>query len=115
MLAMTYHDATCERALITDYVNAASSERQWDISVRLKGTQVATLYAFYVARLGDLSPFWFYPMDEIGPTNPESGGFYDPTGVSTIGRFVVRFANPTWNQTTDIALTNVSFGLYQVA
>ncbi len=43
-----------------------------------------TLWAFYVARLGNYEPFYFYNPIENAP---------DPNGAETTGRYLVRFAD----------------------
>jgi hypothetical protein len=59
---------------------------------RLTPTALVALRNFFDARNGSTEPFYFYdPYD----TNPKFS--YDPTGVATVGRYIVRF-NGDWQQ-----------------
>ncbi|HEY4359395.1 MAG TPA: hypothetical protein VGN17_00400 [Bryobacteraceae bacterium] len=122
MLTQTYHDSTVERYLIQDGVNAPQSIRAWRLSTRLTSyadtmragaLQLATFRDFYSAHLGGLIPFyWYHPFETDGAL---VGSNYDATGDNEIGRHVVRFLNASWNETTDMSLTNVSFELQEIA
>ncbi|HEY4360106.1 MAG TPA: hypothetical protein VGN17_04025 [Bryobacteraceae bacterium] len=123
MLSQQYHDKTVERSLIQDGVNAPESIRSWKLSVRLTSyqdldgpgaLQLATLRDFYAAHLGGLVPFyWYHPFEQSDGT--PVGSNYDPTGDSEPGRHVVKFRNQSWQETTDMSMTNVSFELLEIA
>jgi phage-related protein len=84
-----YADGT--RQVRADGVNPRHS---WTVAQRRTYAQWSSLKAFWVSMRGGLTPFYFYP-------NPAQ---YDATGVSTIGRYTVRFEgelaatydNPRW-------------------
>ena len=66
---------------VQQLVQAAQPRHSWSLSKKLAYTDWATLKAFYEARKGGLEPFYFYP-ERL---------HYDATGVSTTGRYTVRF------------------------
>jgi len=62
-------------------VDGIVSRRSWLLTRRLTYTEWGLLKDFYAARKGPLEPFYCYF------TKAE----HDPTGVSTAGRYLVRF------------------------
>jgi hypothetical protein len=99
-LQNAYNDGTIQRSQL-----AKTSRRTFRLAKRLSASALATLYNFWVAQNGGLSPFLFYNPEEPVPGQPV-GSNYDPTGNSTQGRYTVVFRG-NWTQATDIARTNV--------
>jgi hypothetical protein len=96
-----YHDGTVQRSQL-----AQTSRRTFQLSKRLSASALATLYSFWVAQDGGLTPFTFYNPFEPATGQPV-GSNYDPTGNSTQGRYTVKFQGSTWTQTTDVCRTGV--------
>lgn len=90
-------------------VQAINSRKRWRLAKRLTPTQLAVLRDFYEARKGPAEPFYFYDPYETSPKFS-----HDPTGEAVAGRYTVRFAGP-WNQSTTIALADLSVELVEVA
>ena len=61
--------------------DGANPRHSWTIAQRRTYAQYTTLKNFWTSMRGGLTPFYFYP-------NPAQ---YDATGVSTVGRYTVRF------------------------
>ena len=99
-LQSQYHDGTVQRSQL-----AQTSRRTFRLSKRLCSADLATLYAFWVAKLGGLTPFAFYNPFEV-TAGHDIGSNYDPTGNGTQGRVTVVFRG-SWAQATDIARSNV--------
>jgi hypothetical protein len=99
-LQSQYHDGTVQRSQL-----AQTSRRTFRLSKRLCAADLATLYAFWVAKLGGLIPFAFYNPFEVAAGH-DIGSNYDPTGNGTQGRVTVVFRGP-WAQAMDLARTNV--------
>ena len=99
-LQSVYNDGTIQRSQL-----AQSSRRTFVLAKRLSAAALATLYSFWVARNGGLTPFVFYNPFEPASGQPV-GSNYDPTGASTQGRYTVVFRG-NWAQATDVARTNV--------
>ena len=95
-----YHDGTVQRSQL-----AQTSRRTFRLSKRLCAADLATLYAFWVAKKGGLIPFAFYNPFEVAAGH-DIGSNYDPTGNGTQGRLTVVFRGP-WTQATDLCRTNV--------
>jgi len=114
MLATQYHDGTTERSLIVDGVNPADSIKTWNLAVRRTAADIATLKTFYESHDGPLKSFYFY-----NPFEPQSGhaigSNYDGTGVTVYGRHTCKFTNQEWVEVCDIARTNVTIQLIEVA
>ena len=90
-------------------VLAANSRRQWRLAKRLTPAALIELRNFFDARNGSTEPFYFYdPYD----TNPKFS--YDPTGVATVGRYIVRF-NGDWQQSSGLGRSDVSIDLIELA
>jgi hypothetical protein len=93
MLTQAYHDGTVERSLVTDTVNAPRQMRTFKFSVRVPAKTVKILRDFYEGQQGTLLPFSFYNPLELDPEwNP----------------ITVRFTS-SWNETSGIGLTVISF------
>jgi hypothetical protein len=71
-----YVDGRSQRAY-----TGSGSRKIWALTKRLTYAEWLLLEDFYVDRRGSLEPFYFYPFYS----------HYDATGVSTTGRFIVRF------------------------
>ena len=104
--ANEYHDgARQSMALVT------MSRRAWSLRKRLKASVIAALWTFWTANQN--TAFYFY-----NPFEPASGQVvgsnYDATGVSTQGRYTVRF-NGDWNQSTYIPRADCTLDLIEVA
>jgi hypothetical protein len=90
-------------------VLAVSSRRQWRQAKRLTPTALIELRNFFDARNGATEPFYFYDPYE---TNPAFS--HDPTGVATVGRYIVRF-NGDWQQSNGPGRSDVSIDLIELA
>jgi hypothetical protein len=122
VLTQQYHDNTIERHLIQDGVNAPESIRTWKLSARVTSyadtgrpgaLNLQSLRDFFNSHYGGLIPFtWYHPYET---DDAPVGSNYDPAGDNEIGRHVVRFSSMTWTETTDMALTTVSFELQEIA
>lgn len=82
----TYVDGSSQRCL-----QVTSSIKRWHLTKRLTALQLTTLRDFYDQRKGSVEAFYFYDIYET----------YDPTGVSTTGRFTVHFLGE-WSQDTEL-------------
>lgn len=71
-----YTDGRYQTEAQADY-----SRKTWEIGKRLTFAEWSTLLTFFEARKGSQQPFYWYPLDAD----------YDPSGVDTDGRYVVRF------------------------
>lgn len=90
ILSAIYNDGTIERSLIVDGVNPPRPARTWYMSRRLGYSDAVTFLDFFESVFGGLVPFYFYdPYGALPGT--QIGSNYDPTGISTTGRVVVRF------------------------
>lgn len=87
-----------------------TSRKRWTLSKRLTPTDHDTLRAFFLARRGPVSPFYFYDGSERTPL-----WSWDATGVSTTGRYLVRFANERWAAQMTVPRHEVSIELVEVA
>ena len=107
-LQSQYHDGTIQRSQL-----AQTSRKTFRLTKRLNAALLATLYNFWVSQNGGLTAFVYY-----NPFEPQSGQLigsnYDSSGNSLFGRYVVKFSNTTWSQTTDICRTNVPIELLEV-
>lgn len=99
-LGVEYHDGTLERSRL-----AATSRRRFRLEKRLSTAALTALAAFWAARRGELEPFYFYHGKE---------GAHDPTGVSTAGRYTVRFAS-AWSESWGMARADVALELVELA
>jgi hypothetical protein len=95
-----YHDGTVQLSQL-----AQTSRRTFKLSKRLCAADLATLYAFWGAKLGGLMPFVFYNPLEV-TAGHDIASNYDPTGNGTQGRVTVVFRG-NWAQATDVARTDV--------
>ena len=100
--------ATSERvSRRDDPAFAAGADLAADLPARkrLSASQLSTLYSFWVAQNGGLTPFGFYnPFDVTA--GQQIGSNYDPTGNNLQGRVTVVFRG-NWAQATDLARSNV--------
>lgn len=90
-------------------VQTTVPRRSWSLSKRLAPADAGALLSFFIARKNGLEPFFFYDFSE-GSTLFN----YDATGVSSIGRFTVRF-NGEFRMSLGIARCDASFRLVEVA
>jgi hypothetical protein len=94
-----YHDGTLQL-----FTQVSQARRTWKLTKRLTPAQMITLRAWVDAHPADA--FYFY--------NPVQSSFtWDATGVSTIGRYLVRL-NSDWAQTMDMARGDASIELLEV-
>ncbi len=84
-------------------LQGAADRKEWKLGRRLTGTQYTTLLAFWTARKGPHQAFYFYPVQAQ----------HDATGVSTTGRFLVRFNGP-FSTTHTLGRDDAGFGLLQL-
>lgn len=94
-----YGDGRDQRASLVNV-----SRKVWNISRRTTYSEWIAIRDFYLARRGPLEPFYFYPL----------AAEHDPTGASTTGRYIVRFAGEV---TSEYGLGRISsrFDLIEVA
>lgn len=90
-------------------VLATNSRKRWRLAKRLPAVLLQTLRNFYDARNGTSEAFFFYDPYETAPKFS-----YDPTGVSTLGRYTVRF-NGDWQQSSTPGRSDVSIELIELA
>jgi hypothetical protein len=101
-----YHDGARQMAALV-----STSRRSWSIRKRLKPTVLQALWTFWAAN--QHTAFYFYnPKDVL--SGYAVGSNYDATGVSTQGRYTVRF-NGDWNQSTYIPRADCTLELIEVA
>lgn len=87
-----------------------TSRKSWRLSKRLTPADYDTLLAFFHARGGPAQPFYFYDGTE---TSPKWG--WDATGVSTTGRYMVRFLNQRWAAEQSLPRHTVDIEIGEVA
>jgi len=85
----------------------STSRRSWTMGKRLTPSALATLRALLDSYPVDA--FYIYSMNETSPVFT-----WDPTGVATAGRYLVRAAGD-WNQTTYLARSDVQVQFIEVA
>lgn len=69
-------------------VNSVTTSRKaWELGQRLTAAQLGTLRSFFASRRG-VEAFYFYDVSET------TAFAYDATGISTTGRYAVRFEGP---------------------
>jgi hypothetical protein len=100
-LSNLYHDGSTQRSQLSQ-----TSRRTFRQNKRLNAAALTTLYNFWVAQNGGLTPFAYYNPFEPA-AGEQIGSNYDPTGASTQGRYLVVFRNAAWSQETDVARSNV--------
>jgi hypothetical protein len=88
-------------------LRGATSRKTWAIAKRLTKTEVATLRAFFLARLGATEPFYFYDLLD------DKQAVFDATGVNPVGRFTVRF-DGGWSQAATMGRVDVSISLVEL-
>lgn len=138
MLAVTYHDGTTERALISDAEveqvqvgwdnttnpptrifqavpsgDPPTSVRTWKLSRRLNAAGLATLKAFFEQQQGGLIPFYFYNPFEPNPGMP-AGSNYDPTGTGIQGRHTCVFRG-AWTETVGLGRSDTQLEIAEIA
>lgn len=102
-----YRDKSAQAASFAD-----SSRRSWAQGKALTVSELQALRDFYLARRKNQQEFYFYDVYETVP--PQDAAGYDPTGVKTAGRYVVRFEGE-WNESQTLTRTRVSITLLQVS
>lgn len=113
LISQVQNDGTTLQSLIIDTLNPVTSIKAWQLGVRLTATTLATFISFYEAHVGGI-PFYFY--DPMSPaTGQQIGSNYDSTGVSTQGRYTVRFASDSYTTTVGLSRTDIAFTLQEVA
>ena len=81
-----------------------NSRRSWDLSASLVGSALAALRDFFDAQQGQVQCFYFYDLHE---------GAYDATGVSSAGRYIVRFAG-SWSHTVQLGRIPATLALIEI-
>ena len=104
MIENEYKNGESQRSVL-----AATSRKRWRLAKRLSVTLLQALRNFYDARNGTTEAFYFYDPYETVPKFS-----YDPTGVSTVGRYTVRF-NGDWQQSSTPGRSDVSIELIELA
>lgn len=89
---------------------AASSRKSWRLAKKLTAAQLEELRDFFEARQGSLEPFYFYDG-----TDTATAWAYDETGVATVGRYTVRFADSKWGQDVTIPRSGADITLIEVS
>jgi len=90
----------------------ATSRKRWRQTrpLTLEGTE--ELRAFFTDRKGQLEPFFFY--DPFEPAGGQAiGSNHDATGVSTQGRYTVRF-DAEWSQVLGMARADAQIALVEI-
>jgi phage-related protein len=100
----TYRGGETQRTPLT-----TTSRLSWQITFGVNATDLAALLAFYQARKGSHQAFYFYD-----PLEYSTLFSYDPTGVSAVGRYTVRFEG-SWESTTNMPRSTVGIRLVQIA
>jgi len=90
-------------------VQAQTSRKRWRLAKRLTPTDLQTLRSFYKARKGPVEPFFFYDPYEAVPKFS-----HDPTGVSSAGRYTVRF-DCEWSESINLGCVETEIALIQLA
>jgi hypothetical protein len=93
-----YHDGSPQAGQL-----AQTSRKTFKLSRRLTPAQLSTLLTFFESLNGGLAPFLFYNPFEAAPI----GSNYDPTGASSVGRYVVCFRN-NWTQVSSLRRSDVT-------
>lgn len=101
-----YHDGSRQMTALVSTVR-----KSWSLRRRLTPAAIAALWTFWAAN--QHKAFYFYNPFEPG-TGQAVGSNWDGTGVSTQGRYTVRF-NGDWNQSTYIARADCTLELIEVA
>jgi phage-related protein len=104
VLVNEYPDGNSNRKALT-----ANSRKRWRLSKRLTPTQLATLRTFYEDRKGGHEAFYFYD-----PWETSSRFASDPTGISPVGRYVVRF-DGAFSQAIGIGRADAEIALIEIA
>lgn len=107
-LESTYHDGAVQRV-----AQAATSRKQFRLVARLTAEALEELRAFYDEHDGGMTPFYFYDPYDV-PAGDKIGSNYDPTGVSQVGRYTMRFEGG-WSQTSGMARSEVNLTLVELA
>ena len=98
-LSGPYSDGRDQRAAL-----ATTSRKLWRLGKRLTLPEWTALRNFFLARKGSVEPFWFYPVKAE----------HDPTGISSIGRFTVRFEGAL-SETYSMSRSDVGLRLVEIA
>ena len=92
-----YSDGSSQQQVLSD-----SSRKHFRLAKRLTALQLAELRSFYLARITDA--FYFYPKRAD----------HDPSGESTVGRYLVRFDGP-WNESLGLGRSTAELQLVELA
>jgi hypothetical protein len=101
-----YHDGSRQSSAMV-----SSSRRSWSLRHRLTAAAIETLWQFWVAN--QHTAFYYYNPFEPAAGQPV-GSNYDGAGVSTQGRYTLRF-NGDWNQSTYVPRADCTLELIEVA
>ena len=83
--------------------------RYWRLAKRFTVTALVAFWNLFDARNGFIKPFCFYDPYDIS-----SKFSYYPTGVATVGRYVVR-CNGDWQQSCGPGRSNANLELIELA
>ncbi len=104
ILENEYRDGSSQRSRL-----ANTSRKRWSTQRRLAPDLLDEFRQHYEDCRGGLDAFWFYdPYD----TNPKFS--YDPTGIATTGRYLVRY-DCEWSQEAGIARSDVRLDVIELA
>ena len=104
--ANDYHDGARQSMAVV-----STSRRAWSLKRRLAAAAIATLWTFWTGN--QHTAFYYY--DPFEPASGQAvGSNYDATGVSTQGRYTVRF-NGDWNESIFIPRADCTLDLIEVA
>ncbi len=104
VLENEYRDGSSQRSRLAD-----TSRKRWSTQRRLTPALLAQFRQHYEDCRGGLDAFWFYdPWD----ASPKFG--YDPSGVSGVGRYLVRY-DCEWSQEAGIARADVRLDVIELA
>lgn len=102
MLCNWYADGMQQRSALV-----IGPRDSWVLSQRLGIAALVALRQFYIARQGNTQPFYFYDQIEY----PHS---FDPSGVSGIGRYTVRFAGDGLSISGGMGRSDAQFSLIEI-
>ena len=103
-----FPDGACLRE-----IEATNSRRAWKQTRKVRAVALGVLRAFYDACGGPRDPFLFYDPFEVAEGD-DIGSNHDPTGLSMVGRFTVRF-NTDYSQNSGVAFSDVQLEFAELA
>lgn len=103
-----YPDGSSQRR-----ARVAASRKRFQLTARLRASDLVALRDFYDARKGPIEPFYYYNLTENTIGTPV-GSNYDASGTSTTGRYTVTFLGE-WQQQMGLARGQASIELIETA